>query len=146
MEQLIGIFGHYDSLTLSIDESTRGIVHIRAQDLLAEELSHIQLPENVKLVVDQPPVFPPIQADSRQIRLLMHHLIDNAIQAVENGGVEWMADLLIQYARDSDGKRAFSPNHRSYFMEKVDSEEVLDVGGRFAAAMAPESGDEDPLA
>ncbi|MCW8926479.1 MAG: hypothetical protein OQJ84_09495 [Xanthomonadales bacterium] len=37
MEQFIGIFGHYLSLTLSLKESTRGIVHIWAQDLLAEE-------------------------------------------------------------------------------------------------------------
>ncbi len=67
-----------------------GQIHIETvnlDDLLAEELSHTQLPENVKLVVNQPPVFPSIQADPRQIRLMMHHLIENAIHAVADGGV-----------------------------------------------------------
>ena len=76
-----------DGLQHFADLGRLHIETVNLDDLLAEELSHIQLPENVKLVVDQPPVFPSIQADSRQIRLLMHHLIDNAIQAVKDGGV-----------------------------------------------------------
>ena len=76
-----------DGLQQFADLGRLHIETVNLDDLLAEELSHIQLPENVKLIVDQPPVFPSIQADPRQIRLLIHHLMDNAIQAVEDGGV-----------------------------------------------------------
>ena len=76
-----------DGLQQFADLGRLHIETVNLDDLLAEELSHIQLPENVKLVVDQPPVFPSIQADPRQIRLLMHQLMNNAIQAVKDGGV-----------------------------------------------------------
>jgi signal transduction histidine kinase len=68
-----------------------GRLHIETvnlDDLLAEELAHTQAPKSVTLSVDQPPVFPSIQADPKQMRLLMHHLIDNAIQAVGKKGGE----------------------------------------------------------
>lgn len=68
-----------------------GRLHIETvnlDDLLAEELAHIHTPENVRISVEQPPVFPSIQADPKQIRLLMHHLIDNALRAVEEEGGE----------------------------------------------------------
>ena len=42
MEQVIGIFGHYNSLTLSFNESTRGIIRIWAQDLLAGEAEDVR--------------------------------------------------------------------------------------------------------
>lgn len=59
---------------------------VNLDDLLADELAHIQIPRKVSLVIHQPPVFPPIQADRQQIGLLMHHIIDNALQAVQDGG------------------------------------------------------------
>ncbi len=59
---------------------------VNLDDLLADELAQIQLSENVTLQIHQPLVFPPIQADREQMRLLIHHLLDNAFQAVRGGG------------------------------------------------------------
>ncbi|RME80545.1 MAG: ATP-binding protein [Caldilineae bacterium] len=67
-----------------------GGLHIQTvnlDDLLAEELTHLTIPDGVSLFIDQPPVFPPIQADPDQLRLLIHHLLDNAFQAVGGSGV-----------------------------------------------------------
>ncbi len=75
-----------DGLQHFADLGRLHIETVNLDDILAEELAHIQPPENVKFAVDQPPVFPSIQADPKQIRLLMHNLIDNAIQAVEREG------------------------------------------------------------
>ena len=59
---------------------------VNLDDILAQELSHIRIPENIKLSIKQPPVFPPIQADPEKVRMLIHHLLHNALKAVENGG------------------------------------------------------------
>jgi len=59
---------------------------VNLDDILAEELTRIAIPENVRLTIHQPPVFPPIQADAEKIRLVIHHLLHNALQAVQPDG------------------------------------------------------------
>jgi len=59
---------------------------VNLDDVLAKELAQTRIPENVKLVIHQPPVFPPIQADPDKVRLVIHHLLDNALHAVQDGG------------------------------------------------------------
>ncbi|GEM_PF-2814795 len=59
---------------------------VNLDDILAQELAHIRIPENIKLSIQQPPVFPPIQADPDKVRLVIHHLLHNALQAVRDGG------------------------------------------------------------
>jgi len=59
---------------------------VNLDDVLARELAHTRIPENVKLTIHQPPVFPPIQADPEKVGLVIHHLLDNALQAVQDGG------------------------------------------------------------
>lgn len=59
---------------------------VNLDDILAQELAHIRIPENIKLSIQQPPVFPPIQADPDKVRLVIHHLLHNALQAVQDGG------------------------------------------------------------
>ena len=64
-------------------------LHVRTvnlDDILAQELSRIQIPQGVELHIDQPPVFPPIQADPEKVGLAIHHLIKNALQAIDNNG------------------------------------------------------------
>ncbi len=66
-----------------------GSLHIKAvnlDDMLAQELSHTPIPASIKLSIQQPPVFPPIQADPDKVRLVVHHLLHNALQAVADGG------------------------------------------------------------
>ncbi|HEY52632.1 MAG TPA: HAMP domain-containing histidine kinase, partial [Caldilineae bacterium] len=90
-----------DGLQHLADLGRLHIETVNLDDLLAEELAHIHIPENVSISVEQPPVFPSIQADSKQIRLLMHHLIDNAIRAVEEEGGE----IRLALASDPEGVR-----------------------------------------
>ncbi len=72
---------------------------VNLDDILAEELARIRIPENVKLTIHQPPVFPPIQGDADKIRLVIHHLLHNALQAVQpNGG-----EILIRLQPRPDG-------------------------------------------
>ncbi len=59
---------------------------VNLDDILAQELAHTHIPENIKLSIQQPPVFPPIQADPDKVRLVIHHLLHNAMQAVQDGG------------------------------------------------------------
>jgi signal transduction histidine kinase len=59
---------------------------VNLDDILAQELTHIRIPETIKLSIKQPPVFPPIQADPEKVRMLIHHLLHNALKAVETGG------------------------------------------------------------
>lgn len=59
---------------------------VNLDETLADELAHTSVPENVRLRVEQPPVFPPIQADPDHMRLLIHHLLDNALRAVAAQG------------------------------------------------------------
>jgi len=59
---------------------------VNLDDILAHELTHTHIPNNVKLAIQQPPVFPPIQADPDKIGLVIHHLLHNALQAVKGGG------------------------------------------------------------
>ncbi len=59
---------------------------VNLDDILAQELSQTRIPSNVKLTIHQPPVFPPIQADPEKVRLVIHHLLNNALQAVTAGG------------------------------------------------------------
>ncbi len=61
---------------------------VNLDDLLAEELARIRIPENIKLTIQQPPIFPPIQADGEKVRLVLHHLLHNALQAVQDQGGE----------------------------------------------------------
>ena len=61
---------------------------VNLDDVLAEELAKIRIPQNVKLIIHQPPVFPPIQADKEKLQLVVHHLLHNALQAVEPEGGE----------------------------------------------------------
>ncbi len=61
---------------------------VNLDDILAEELARTRIPDNVKLTIHQPPVFPPIQADAEKIRLVVHHLLHNALQAVQPEGGE----------------------------------------------------------
>ncbi|NOX61333.1 MAG: hypothetical protein GXP42_05225 [Chloroflexi bacterium] len=67
--------GHMQPQTINLD------------DILSKEISQLSLPDGVRLRVEQPPVFPPIQADPEHMRLLVRHLLENAILAVsETGG------------------------------------------------------------
>lgn len=59
---------------------------VNLDDILAQELSQTRIPKNVKLTIHQPPVFPPIQADPEKVRSVIHHLLNNALQAVKDGG------------------------------------------------------------
>jgi signal transduction histidine kinase len=77
-----------DGLQHFADLGRLHIETVNLDDLLADELAHIHMPENVRISVEQPPVFPSIQADPKQVRLLIHHLIDNATRAVEEEGGE----------------------------------------------------------
>ena len=64
-------------------------LHIRTvtlDDVLVEELARVQIPSNIKLTIHQPPVFPPIQADPEKIHLIVKHLLNNALQALKDGG------------------------------------------------------------
>lgn len=61
---------------------------VNLDDILAEELARTRIPEHVKLTIHQPPVFPPIQADAEKVRLVVHHLLHNALQAVQPEGGE----------------------------------------------------------
>ncbi len=72
---------------------------VNLDDILAEELARTRIPENVKLTIHQPPVFPPIQADAEKIRLVIHHLLHNALQAVQPDGGE----ILIRLQPRPDG-------------------------------------------
>lgn len=81
-----------------------GRSHIQTVNLdetLAEELQHIHVPDNVSLTVEQPPVFPPIQADPDHMRLMIHHLLDNALQAMAAEG----GDITIQLTPAPEGIR-----------------------------------------
>jgi len=71
---------------------------VNLDDVLAKELAHIRIPENVKLTIHQPPVFPPIQADPEKVGLVIHHLLDNALQAVRDGG-----EIIIELQPRPDG-------------------------------------------
>ncbi len=61
---------------------------INLDDIVSEEISRLQLPRGVNLHVEQPPVFPPIQADPEQMHLLVRHLLENAVLAVSEQGGE----------------------------------------------------------
>lgn len=74
------------------------ITTVNLDDLLAQELATTRIPENVKLTILQPPVFPPIQADPDKIRLIIHHLLHNALQAVKDGG-----EIVIELTPRPDG-------------------------------------------
>ena len=69
---------------------------------------------------------------------------DAVVKALEKGGLEWMVDVVIQYAKDEDGKPFFKPAHRSNFMSQQDPDVIIRVGNDLAAAIAPEAND-DPL-
>ncbi|HHB90342.1 MAG TPA: hypothetical protein ENK60_03460 [Anaerolineae bacterium] len=72
---------------------------VNLDDILAEELIRTRIPDNVKLTIHQPPVFPPIQGDAEKLRLVIHHLLHNALQAVQPEGGE----IVIQLQPRPDG-------------------------------------------
>ena len=88
---------------------------VNMDDILAQELAHIRIPENIKLSIQQPPVFPPIQADPDKVRLVIHHLLHNALQAVQGGG-----EIIIKLMPRPDGV-AFSVSDTG---EGISPEEV----------------------
>lgn len=59
---------------------------LNLDDILATEIGQFPAPPGVALHLEQPPVFPPIQADPDQMRLLIHQLLDNAYRAAARGG------------------------------------------------------------
>jgi len=71
---------------------------VNLDDILAQELAHTRIPPTIRLSIQQPPVFPPIQADPDKIRLVIHHLLHNALQAVKDGG-----EIAIQLIPRPDG-------------------------------------------
>lgn len=77
-----------DSLQEYAGLSELHIGTVNLDDILAEELIHIRIPDHVKLTIHQPPIFPPIQGDAEKIRLVIHHLLHNALQAVQPDGGE----------------------------------------------------------
>ena len=60
------------------------------------------------------------------------------MEASANGGLEHMAQIIIECARDEQGKPIFTKAHKSHMMTKVDSNVLIRVAGEMAAAMAPD--------
>lgn len=69
--------------------------NVNLDDVVSAEISGLELPENVSLSVEQPPLFTPIQADPDHMRLLLHNLLDNAIHAVTPNGGEIKIALML---------------------------------------------------
>ncbi|MCO6451276.1 MAG: hypothetical protein J5I90_10865 [Caldilineales bacterium] len=69
--------------------------NVNLDDVVSAEISSLELPEGVALRVEQPPVFPPIQADPKQMRLLLRNLVDNAVQAVRVDGGQIIVRLML---------------------------------------------------
>jgi signal transduction histidine kinase len=61
---------------------------VNLDDILAKELTQTYIPKRITLEVKQPPVFPPIQADPDKVRLVVHHLLHNALQVSRTNGGE----------------------------------------------------------
>ncbi len=61
--------------------------NVNLDDLLITELASLSIPEDVTVHREKPPILIPIQADPGHIRLMMHHLLLNALQAVGDKGV-----------------------------------------------------------
>ena len=68
---------------------------------------------------------------------------DKVAKALSEGGVAWMADVLIQYAKNEEGRPFFKAGHRSNLMEKQDPDMIIRVGTELALSIAPEA--DDPL-
>lgn len=62
------------------------IQNVNLDDLLIAELAGLSAPEGVIIQHEKPPILSPIQADPGHIRLMMHHLLLNALQAVGDEG------------------------------------------------------------
>lgn len=73
---------------------------VNLDDLVVEELSLIKTPSEIHIHYQQPPLVPPIQADPDQIRMLFRHLLENALQAVKEGG-----DIIIELQPSPEGVR-----------------------------------------
>jgi len=67
---------------------------LNLDDILAAEIGQSPAPAGVSLHLEQPPVFPPIQADPDQMHLLLHQLLDNAYRAALRGGGNVMVKLI----------------------------------------------------
>lgn len=65
--------------------------NVNLDDLLINEQAALELPPNVSLHLHIPPILQPIQADPHHIRLLLQHLLHNAIEAVGERGDIWVA-------------------------------------------------------
>lgn len=63
------------------------IQNVNLDDLLITVMAGLTVPEGVAVHREKPPILSPIQADPDHIRLMMHHLLLNALQAVGDIGV-----------------------------------------------------------
>lgn len=61
------------------------------------------------------------------------------LAAQAEGGLKHMAQIVIECARDEDGKKMFNPSrHMDTLMKEVDSNVVIRIAGEMAAALVPE--------
>jgi signal transduction histidine kinase len=65
--------------------------NVNLDDLLINEQAALDLPPHVSLHLHIPPILQPIQADPDHIRLLLRHLLRNAVEAVGERGDIWVA-------------------------------------------------------
>lgn len=108
---------------------------VNLDDLLALELSQMQIPPVIAIELKLPPIFPPIQADAEHMRLLLHHLLSNALNAMPSGG-----RLTIELAPNpegirftvSDTGRGIAPAHLPHIFEPLYTTEE----GRFGLGLA----------
>lgn len=73
-----------------LDQFTRlgqmQVQNVNLDDLLIAEMTGLNPPQGVTVQREKPPILSPIQADPSHIRLMMHHLLLNALQAVGDEG------------------------------------------------------------
>ncbi|MCX7851694.1 MAG: ATP-binding protein [Caldilineales bacterium] len=65
--------------------------NVNLDDLLINEQAALHLPPGVTIHLHIPPILQPIQADPDHIRLLLRHLLRNAVEAVGERGDIWVA-------------------------------------------------------
>jgi len=81
---------YINKIILDLQDYTKGVtpelIELDLHKLLSETLSSISIPERIDLIINMPDDFPKILADPVLMKRILINLIENAIEAIPEGG------------------------------------------------------------
>jgi signal transduction histidine kinase len=83
----------------SVRSRTPNCIDVRVDRLVADQLQHVRIPPNVRVVRDIPAELPPLYVDQDQVGQILVNLLTNAVQAMEDRD-----GVLTVRARVTDGR------------------------------------------